>query len=103
MSPRPEYHPPPPTPPMSAATGDRVVIGLGMALAFIGLTTMFVERWTDMTMSSALGVPVFLSTPMGVGALLFIPLAWRVGQRFGIRQIVAACAFWGPWIFWSIQ
>lgn len=102
MSQRPPYEPPPPLPPMSARTGDRVVIALGVATTFIGVVTMAVERATDLTLSHAIGLPIFMSTPLGIAALAFIPIVWRVSKTHGLRQVALAAIFWSLWIFWSL-
>lgn len=102
MTTRPPYEPPPPIPPMSAHTGDRVALALGVATGFIGVTTMAVERATDLTLSHALGLPFFMSTPLGLATLAFIPIVWRVGRRHGLRQVAVAAIFWSLWIYWSL-
>lgn len=103
MTERRPYEPLPPIPPMSSETGNRVVSALGLALPFIGILTMAVERWTQMTMSRALGLPVFVSTPLGIGALAFVVLGWRVKPVYAARQAAAASVFWIFWIIWSFS
>lgn len=101
MSRRPPYEPPPPLPPMSALTGNRIVVGLGFAIVFIGLFSMIGEKLTHLRLAEALEIPVFVSTPLGVGALLFVPLAVRVSRKQGWAQLAAALVYWSLWVYWS--
>ena len=102
MSRRPPYERPPPLPPMSALTGNRVVVGLGFAIVFIGILTMIGEKLTHLRLAEALEIPVFVCTPLGVGALLFVPLAGRVSRKNGWAQLAAALVYWSVWLYWSV-
>lgn len=88
---------------MSARTGDRVAIALGLTSAFIGVVTMGVEQLTDRALASALGVPTFMATPLGVASLAFVPIVARIGRTFAGRQALAALVFWVLWAYWSFS
>ena len=101
MSERPRYEPPPPIPPMSPQTGDRVAVALGLATPFIGVATMAIEHLTGRTLAAAIGSPTFLATPLGIAALVFIPIVARVGRNAAVVQTAFASIFWLFWFHWS--
>lgn len=86
----------PDIPPMSAKTGNRLMIVLALTSAFLGLLGLGLEHATERWLSQKLGTyPFFLSTPIGLSAtLLTILTALRIKPSQAIVPAVMTLAFW---------
>lgn len=92
----------PEIPPMSAATGNRLMIVLAATCAFLGLLGLGLELATDRWLSQKLGTyPFFLSTPIGLGAtLLSVLTALRIRPAQAIVPGLMTLVFWALYLIW---
>lgn len=86
---------PPPLPPMSNLTGNRILIGASAAATLIGLTGILGEIMTDRGLAKAVGFPWFLSAPMGLCGLFLAIRVWQVlDRRKGMWLIGMSLIYW---------
>lgn len=80
--------------PMSGATGNRVLILMAWTCALIGLVTIGLEAWTERRLSYAAGFPLFMSTPLGVGALILSLRIIKLEPKQAIFPGVLTSLYW---------
>jgi len=71
----------------------QVLWAFAIGTAVIGLVTLVVEIATGRQLGAAVGLPVFVSTPLGVGAVFLALLTLRNDRR-GLIPLVLAAAYW---------
>lgn len=71
--------------PLNEVEGARVLVGAAWACALIGVGCLLLEVWSRGWLAEALGLGVFVSLPLGVGAAaLSAIVARRLGLRHGL-------------------
>ena len=76
------------------ASGTHLLHASATAACLIALTGIALEIWTDRWFANALGVPTFLSLPLGIGAIVFCVLTFRSEQIRSAPFFVMAGLYW---------
>ena len=86
----------PDIPPMSHATGNRLLAGLAATSGFLGLLGLALELSTERWLAKLLGIaPLFISAPMGVAAVILTAvIVFRINPRTAIFPGVLSILFW---------
>lgn len=76
-------------------TNDALVLhAAATATSIIGVLTLLLEIWTDRWLSAALGLDVFMSTPLGLGILVMAVLSSRARPSRAYLPVVASIVYW---------
>ncbi len=76
-------------------TGNKLMPVVSAAAAFIALTTLGLEIWTEQRLNTAADIPFFLSAPLAFGATVVFFIALRGPKtHWVIYPGVMSLAYW---------